>query len=110
MNKKFNEIYQSIENAGNMENIPFAFNTITRVPNTIASHRLIRRSLEKNCQDAVVEGLFRCYFQDGKDIGDIDNLVAVAVEAGLNEAETAAYLRVDEGVDVIVAETQEAHR
>jgi len=54
--------------------------------------------------------LFRCYFQDGKDIGDIDNLVAVAVEAGLDEIETAAYLASDEGMEETVAETQEAHR
>ena len=104
------DIYQAIEDAGDNEDIPFAFDTITRVPNTIASHRLIRRGLEKNCQDAVVEGLFRCYFQDGKDIGDIDNLVAVAVEAGLDEIETAAYLASDEGMEETVAETQETHR
>jgi predicted DsbA family dithiol-disulfide isomerase len=104
------EIYQAIEQAGEVEKIPFAFDAITRVPNTVASHRLISWSLKLGRQDSVVEGLFRCYFEEGKDIGDIDVLAAVAGEAGLDEAEAAAYLASEEGVEQTLAETREAQQ
>ncbi len=104
------EIYQAIEQAGEVEKIPFAFDAITRVPNTVASHRLISWSLPLGRQDRVVESLFRRYFVDGKDIGEIDVLAAAAEEAGLDEAAAAAYLASDEGVEQTLAETQEAHQ
>ena len=104
------EIYQAIEQAGDAENIPFAFDAMTRVPNTVASHRLISWSLQFGRQDSVVEGLFRCYFEDGKDIGDIDVLAAAAGEAGLDEADAAAYLASDEGVEQTITESQEAQQ
>ena len=67
------EIYQAIRSAGEGENIPFAFDSISRVPNTIASHRLISWSLPSGRQDGVVEGLFRSYFLNGEDIFEISD-------------------------------------
>ena len=104
------EIYQAIRSAGEGENIPFAFDSISRVPNTIASHRLISWSLPSGRQDGVVEGLFRSYFLNGEDIGEIDVLVDIAVAAGLDEAEARTYLSGSEGVEQAQAESQEAHR
>ncbi len=104
------EIYQAIEQAGEVEKIPFAFDAITRVPNTVASHRLISWSLKSGNQDNVVESLFRGYFVDGKDIGETDVLTSIAGEAGLDEAEAAAYLASEEGVEQTLEETREAQQ
>jgi len=104
------EIYAAIRDAGEGENIPFAFDSISRVPNTIGSHRLIGWSLPSGLQDSVVEGLFRSYFIAGQDIGDIDVLVEVAAAAGLDESEARAYLSGEEGVEQARAESLEAHR
>ena len=104
------EIYAAIRDAGDGENLPFAFDSISRVPNTIASHRLISWSLPSGRQDSLVEGLFRAYFLDGKDIGDIDVLVEAAAAAGLDEAEARAYLSGEEGAEQARAESLEAHR
>ncbi len=104
------EIFAAIRNAGDGENIPFAFEAIKRVPNTIASHRLISWSLPLGRQDSVVEGLFRSYFLEGKDIGDVDVLAEVAVAAGLDGAEAKSYLSGEAGVEQTQAESQEAHR
>lgn len=104
------EIYSAIRDAGDGENIPFAFDSISRVPNTIGSHRLISWSLPSGFQDSVVEGLFRSYFLAGQDIGDIDVLVAVAAAAGLDESEARAYLSGEEGVEQARDESLEAHR
>ena len=104
------EIYKAIRDAGNGENIAFAFDLISRVPNTIGSHRLISWSLPSGQQDSVVEILFRSYFLSGRDIGDIDVLVEVAATAGLDETEARAYLSGEEGVEQAQAESSEAHR
>ena len=104
------EIYAAIRTAGEGEDIPFAFDDITRVPNTIASHRLIAWSLPRGRQDEMVEALFRAYFLDGKDIGDIDVLVEAAAAAGLKESEARANHAGEEGVEETKAEAWEAKR
>ena len=104
------EIYAAIREAGDRENIPFAFDSISRVPNTIGSHRLISWSLSSGHQDNVVESLFRSYFLAGQDIGDIDVLVEVAAATGLDETEARAYISGEEGVEQARAESLEAHR
>ncbi|MBM3481747.1 MAG: DsbA family oxidoreductase [Alphaproteobacteria bacterium] len=91
------EIFRPLEAAGRSEGIPFAFNEILRTPNTMASHRLIAFAGERGRQNEVVEVLFRRYFELGEDIGELGVLVASAVEAGLDEDETRAYLESDQG-------------
>ena len=104
------EIYTAIREAGNGEDIPFAFDSISRVPNTTASHRLISWSLSSGRQDELVEELFRSYFLNGKDIGEIDVLVEAAAVVGLDEAEARAFLSGDEGAEQAQAASMEAHR
>jgi predicted DsbA family dithiol-disulfide isomerase len=95
--------YGRIEEAGESEGIGFRFDRIRRTPNTVNSHRLLHYAGERGCQDAVSEGLFRAYFMDGRDTGDIATLAAIAADAGLNVDEVEAFLRSDVGRDDIVA-------
>ena len=77
-------IHAALLQAGDDEGIPFAFERITRTPNTVNSHRLIRWSHSMGVQDGVVELLFRGYFVEGADIGQIKVLGAIADEAGMD--------------------------
>jgi predicted DsbA family dithiol-disulfide isomerase len=79
--------YDAIVEAGKSEGIDFQFDKIKRTPNTILAHRLIRFAARHDKQDALVEALFRAYFTDGKDIGDIENLAAVAAGVGVDAAQ-----------------------
>ncbi|MBI1212316.1 MAG: thioredoxin domain-containing protein [Alphaproteobacteria bacterium] len=81
---KVKPIHNALLQAGQAEGIAFAFEKITRAPNTINSHRLIRWSHSAGVQDAVVEGLFRAYFIDGADVGDIKTLAQIGAEAGMD--------------------------
>jgi predicted DsbA family dithiol-disulfide isomerase len=74
----------AIRSEGAGEGIEFAFDKIAKSPNTLDSHRLVRWSASAGVQDEVVEGLFRAYFIDGKDIGDAAVLASVAAEAGMD--------------------------
>lgn len=62
---------------GKSEGIDFAFDRIQRTPNTTQAHRLI--ALAEN-QNAVVDALFRAYFEDARDIGDPAVLADIAAQ------------------------------
>jgi hypothetical protein len=84
------QIYQAIAESGREAGIEFDFSRIRRTPNTVLSHRLIYWSAKNQRQDEVVAELFKAYFEQGPDIGDIDTLV---VRAGLGPARGASYER-----------------
>ena len=86
---------------GKAEGIQFAFDKIERTPNTVDAHRLIWLADQHGCQDAIVEGLFRAYFTEGRDISNRTTLIDVVVEAGLERQVVEAMLNSDEGMDVI---------
>jgi predicted DsbA family dithiol-disulfide isomerase len=65
---------------GKSEGIDFAFERIQRTPNTLAAHRLI--ALAEN-QSAVVDALFKAYFEEAKDIGDPGVLADIAAQCGV---------------------------
>ena len=106
------QVYDRVREAGREEAIPFAFEAIQRTPNTIDSHRLIRHAegLSPDKVEAVVQGLFDAYFIDGRDIGDLEVLTAVAAAASLEAETTRAFLESDEGLAPVRAEDNRARQ
>lgn len=113
LDKKFGpnrskEIGEAIREAGEEAGIAFAFDKIERSPNTFDSHRLIRWAASGGVQNAMVDILFRRYFEDGEDIGDRKVLVDAAKEAGMDH-ELVAYLLIhDKDADLIRKEDRMA--
>ena len=103
-------IYATIREAGAEDGIEFAFEDIRRTPNTVDSHRLIHWAGAADRQDAVVELLFRRYFQDGADIGAHDELVEIAAEAGMDGETVRTRLAEGEDIDAIKAQDSHARR
>ena len=103
-------VYEQVCVAGDSENIPFAFDKMTRTPNTVDSHRLIRFAGDKGdkAQDAVVEALFNAYFLETRDIGDAEVLIETAAAAGLNPEEARAFLASGAQAEAIRAEDSSA--
>jgi len=101
---------EAILAAGESEAIAFAFERIAKTPNTIDSHRLIRWAGSADLQDQMVETLFKAYFEEGRDIGDLDVLVELAGDAGMDTALVADLL--EEGADreIVEREDETAHR
>lgn len=99
-----------VEEVGATEGIPFAHHRIRRTPNTFDAHRLVWLARQENLQDAVVETLFRSYFVEGVDVGDRENLVAVASVAGLDVERAEQFLGGDGGADAVREEEAEARR
>jgi predicted DsbA family dithiol-disulfide isomerase len=65
------------------EGIAFAFDRMQRAPNTIAAHQLIDLAQKQGKGNAVVDALFRAYFEEAKDIGDAAVLKGIADGAGV---------------------------
>ena len=69
---------------GRGEGIAFAFDRIERTPNTSAAHQLIDLAQSQGKGQAVVERLFRAYFEEGRDIGDAGVLNSIALGSGVS--------------------------
>lgn len=103
-------IYASVAEAGATVDIPFAFDRIRRTPNTRDAHRLIRWAGTQARADRMVEGLFRAYFIEGRDIGDHASLADIAGEAGLDAAEAKQWLDGPAEIEPVLAEDRGARR
>jgi predicted DsbA family dithiol-disulfide isomerase len=69
------------EGAG--EGIRFAFDRMARTPNTVAAHQLVDLAQSQYKADAVVDALFRAYFEEARDIGDPAILTEIAGRLGV---------------------------
>ncbi len=83
------ELDAQVVAAAKGEGLDFNFEIAEKTPNTFLGHKLVKFAEQHDCQDAVVDELFNAFFCEGKDIGDRNFLLQVAVRSGLNEAETS---------------------
>jgi predicted DsbA family dithiol-disulfide isomerase len=70
---------------GSGEGIAFAFDRIERTPNTVQAHALIDLAQRQGKGDAVVDALFRAYFEEARDIGDAAVLAEIAEGCGVRD-------------------------
>lgn len=103
-------VHARVEEAAREAGVPVAFNRITRAPNTLDAHRLIRWAAAEGAQTRVAMALFARYFGDGEDISDPAVLTAVAAEAGLDPAVIGRLLAGDADRAEVRAEAESARR
>jgi predicted DsbA family dithiol-disulfide isomerase len=89
---------------GAEEGITFAFDKTARTPNTLDAHRVIWLAGQRAVHDAVVERLFRGYFEEGLDLNDRVVLVRLAVEGGLPGPDVEQLLTGDQGKAEVLRE------
>jgi predicted DsbA family dithiol-disulfide isomerase len=87
---------------GRGEGIEFAFERMERTPNTIAAHELIDLAQQQGRGGAVVDALFRAYFEEARNIGEAAVLESIAAQAGVSgwpdEARRAEVAALEEDV------------
>jgi predicted DsbA family dithiol-disulfide isomerase len=86
----------------------FRFDLIKRMPNSRRSHLLIAHAARHGLQAGVKDRVMQAYFQEGVDIGDMEELVRLGVESGLAEREARSALVLREGQDGVVAAERHA--
>jgi predicted DsbA family dithiol-disulfide isomerase len=82
--ERLKTLHHPLDEAGRIDGVPFHFDKITRTPNTLNAHRVIRWSSEDGLQQQVVEALFAAYWRDGRDVGDVATLVAIGKASGMD--------------------------
>jgi predicted DsbA family dithiol-disulfide isomerase len=103
----YGPLEEQVSEAGSAEGISFAFEKITRTPNTFLAHRLIWYAGQQSCQDALVGSLSKGFFEEGADLGSAEVLAQLAERVGLR-AET--FLQGDEGAADVKSEEEMSRR
>jgi predicted DsbA family dithiol-disulfide isomerase len=65
------------------------------INNTLDAHRLLHLAKTKGLQNEMKERLFKAYYNEGKNIGDLETLIQLGREVGLPTDEIAATLQAD---------------
>jgi len=89
------EVYGRIDEAAKNVGLEINWQGITKTPNTFNAHRLIHWAGIEGRQTAVVAAMFRAYFMQGRDIGDIDILIEIAEECAMDPEATRRLLQSD---------------
>ncbi len=80
-------VVQSAKNVGLTYNYDNAI-----VANSFDAHRMIQFAKTKGLGDQLEEALFKAYFTDGKNIGDINDLLEIGVSIGIEKSTLIAVL------------------
>src|SRR5690606_13388037 len=104
------EMFDRVIRAGKGVGLEYRFDLITRQPNSINAHRLIRFAGQHQAPDSVVEAIFNAYFLQGKDVSDIDVLTDIAKQNGMNEDQVRPYLSSEQDVEWVAAEDARAKK
>ena len=76
--------------------------------NTVKAHELLHFAKERGRQPEMAERLMQAYFTEGRHLGRIDELVALATEVGLDPAEAREALASEEYRDAVRADQDQA--
>ena len=115
LEKKFGSVdnaqpmYDRMTEQAALEDLNFNLNKIKITPSTTLSHILIDLSKGLKEQKLIVENIFRNYFIDGNDIGNVENLIAIGVKNGLNKQKIEKTFETKKNIDDILNKNQSAH-
>lgn len=105
---RFAETQESLVALGRAVGIEFRFDLLRLVPNTRRAHLLVLHARRQGLQGQMTERIMHAYFEQGRDIGDVEVLVEIGTAAGLegNDARNAIVLRA--GQDSVIAAERHA--
>jgi predicted DsbA family dithiol-disulfide isomerase len=103
---RFKESRTHLEQEGKALGIEFDFGAITRRPNSLNAHRLLKWAQGQDAGPEVAENIFRAYHENGQDIGDVPVLITIAESAGLDGDLVRDLLSGDEDKLSIMQEAQ----
>ncbi|SPH21355.1 hypothetical protein ASD8599_02107 [Ascidiaceihabitans donghaensis] len=90
-------VVENAEKAG----VAIDFEGMKRTPNTINAHRLIHWAGIEGRQTAAVSALFKAYFTDTRDIGDLEVLADIADSIEMDASVVTRLLNTDEDMQSI---------
>jgi predicted DsbA family dithiol-disulfide isomerase len=82
--ERSNAMRDALIQYGEDEGIPYNFDKITWRPNSLNAHRLVRWAQGQDLGAEAKEALFKAFFEDGRNIGDINELTDIGASVGLH--------------------------
>ncbi|MBT8080330.1 MAG: DsbA family oxidoreductase [Gammaproteobacteria bacterium] len=99
---------EELTRAGLRQGIRFRFDRLTRVPNTLNAHRLMKLAEpEHTVASHLAEDILRGFFEEGLDIADQDVLAGIGEQHGLAARDIHETLEDDDSRRIVLS--QEAH-
>ncbi|MDR2238142.1 MAG: DsbA family oxidoreductase [Chryseobacterium sp.] len=89
------QMISHVAEAGKGAGIDFNFEKAL-ITNTFKAHRLLHLAKKHGVASEMEEALFKAHFIDGKNVGDVDTLIALAEDLGINQQEARPALTSDE--------------
>lgn len=89
--------FAHVSDSGRGEGLRFDFDRVRSAPNTMDAHRLVLFAGLSGKAWETAQALFKAYFAEGRDLNDLEGLVALAAEVGLGAEEVRSHLQSDEG-------------
>ncbi|BDI14230.1 polyketide biosynthesis protein [Nostoc cf. commune SO-36] len=102
--EEMQQMFDSAQRAGEAAGVKLDFDKISLAVNTKLSHQLIALA-PSNVKNDVVEAIYKAYFEDGLNIGNIDVIVAIGTAYQMDASELRLQLNDDAAVDKVVAES-----
>jgi predicted DsbA family dithiol-disulfide isomerase len=94
-----------IRETGQTLGLEFNYDKQSRTPSTFNAHRLIWFVQKENQQSGtkydISEALFKAYFSDGLDVGNIETLTNIAANLGFESARIRQFLQSAEGIEEV---------
>ncbi len=92
---------------GREAGIDYQFDKVEIEPNTLDAHRLLHWAATggPEQQNAVASALFKANFEEGRNVGDEETLLAIAEGAGMERAVVARLLDSDADRDTVSAKS-----
>ena len=106
--ERYKGIAQRVSAAASAEGLTYAIDKISRQPNTLDAHRLIRWADEIGKAAEMKQKLMDLYFTEGADLTNHAVLVQAAAEIGLNPEDVRAALESDRDVAEVEREALSA--
>lgn len=96
--------HKSLVEAGESLGIRFDFSRLEQLPDTREAHRIVALAAREEKHSEVADGLFRAFFEQGRNIGDHAVVETIGRETGLNADTLTAFANLEEARDEIAAD------
>ncbi len=103
------QLFAGPRQAGLRVGLHLDFAAITRAPNSLLSHRLIALTPASQ-QEAVIDAVYAAYFEQGRDIGNLEVLADIAGEASLDRSAMHASLLTNAAQEQVLADARWAQQ
>lgn len=102
------QILTQTQTTARAEGLPMDFDQGQVRVTTLPAHRLMWLAGQQGVQDAVGEALFRAHFVEGRNLADVQTLIAAAAVGGIAAERVTALLAGDEGLAQIQQQLAQA--